>query len=163
VKPLLFVSILFLACGLSGCSSDDGGNGTGPDLIVISDLAGAWNCTEFLATSTDNPEIQFELISLGGALSVTVQENGSFVGEVSFPDPDTGQLVTLPIAGTFSLASQTRLTIDFAQEIPPLLEDETLDFTLTGNTMQLHDEVTTFDFDFDGQDEAATFDATLVR
>ena len=163
MKPLLFVSILFLACGLSGCSSDDGGNGTGLDLIVISDLAGAWNCTEYLATSTEDPQIQFELISLGGALSVTVQENGSFAGEVSFPDPDTGQLVTLPIAGSFSLASQTMLTMEFVPEIPPLLENITLEFTLTGNTMQLHSEVTTFDFDFDGQDDPATFDATLVR
>ena len=163
MKPLLYVSILFVACGLSGCSSDDFDNGHEPDLIVIADLAGAWDCTQFLATSTDDPNVQFELISMGGSLAVAVDVHGAFTGLASFPDPDTGQVFEVPIAGTFSLASQTRLTIDFAQEFPPFLEDETLDFTLTGNTMTLHDEVTTFDFDFDGQDDPASFDAILVR
>ena len=72
MKPLLYLSILFVACGLSGCSSDDGGNGTDPDPIVIADLAGTWNCTQFLAVSTVDPQIQFELIAMGGALAVTV-------------------------------------------------------------------------------------------
>ncbi len=163
MKPLLYVSILLVACGLSGCSSDDGGNGPDPDPIVIADLAGTWDCTQFLATSTENPQVQFELISMGGALTVAVDVHGAFTGLASFPDPDTGQVFEVPIAGTFSLASQTRLTIDFAQEIPPLLEDETLDFTLNGNTMTLHNEVTTFDFDFDGVDDPAEFDAIFVR
>ncbi len=163
MKPLLYVSILFVACGLSGCSSDDFDNGHEPDLIVIADLAGAWDCTQFLATSTENPQVQFELIAAGGSLAVTVDVHGAFTGLASFPDPDTGQVFEVPIAGTFSLVSQTRLTIDFALEIPPFLEDETLDFTLTGNTMTLHNEVTTFDFDFDGVDDPAEFDAIFVR
>ena len=163
MKSLLYVSILFLACGLVGCSSDDGDNGTDPDPIVIADLAGAWDCTQFLAVSTDDPQVQFELIALGGSLAVTVQPDGSFVGEASIPDSDSGTPFDVPFGGTFSLVSQTVLSMQFAVEIPPFLENGTAEFTLVGNTMTLHQEVTTFDFDFDGQDDPATFDATLVR
>ena len=84
MKPLLVASILFIAAGLSSCSSDDP---VEPDEIVIADLAGTWDCTQFLATSTVDPQVQFELISLGGSLSVTVAPDGSFVGEVSGNDP----------------------------------------------------------------------------
>ena len=163
MKPLLYLSILFVACGLSGCSSDDGGNGTDPDPIVIADLAGTWNCTQFLAVSTVDPQIQFELIAMGGALAVTVAPDGSFVGEASFPDPDTGQLIVVPFGGTMDLISQTVLVMGFLVEIPPFLESGSSEFTLVGNTLTLHQEVSTFDFDFDGVDDPATFDAILVR
>ena len=163
MKSMLYVSILFLACGLVGCSSDDEDNATDPDPIVIADLAGAWDCTQFLAVSTDDPQTQFELITLGGSLTVTVQPDGSFVGEASIPDPQTGIPLVVPFGGTFALVSQTVLSMQFAVEIPPFLENGTAEFTLVGNTMTLHQEVTTFDFDFDGADDPATFDATFVR
>ena len=160
MKALFYFSILFVAAGLSGCSSDDF---IEPDEIVIADLAGTWTCTQVLAVSTVDPQVQFELIALGGALSVTVAPDGTFVGEASFPDPDTGLPVAVPFAGTFNLASQTVVVAGFVVEIPPFLEDGSFDFTLIGNTMTLHQEVTTFDFDFDGVDDPAEFDATFVR
>ena len=162
MKPLLYVSILLVACGLTSCSSDDGDNGTDPDPIVIADLAGDWDCTLFLATSTEDPTVQFELIALGGALSVTVQPDGSFTGLASIPDLGAGE-TEVPFGGTFALVSQTVLSMQFTQEIPPFLENGTAEFTLVGNTMTIHQDVTTFDFDFDQQDDPATFDATLVR
>ena len=160
MKPLLYLSALLVAAGLSSCSSDDP---VEPDEIVIADLAGTWNCTQFLAVSTVDPQVQFELIAMGGTLVVTVAPDGSFVGNASFPDPDTGLPVAVPFAGTFNLASQTVVVAGFVVEIPPFLEDGSFDFTLTGNTMTLHQEVTTFDFDFDGVDDPAEFDATFVR
>ena len=160
MKPLLCASIFFVALGLSSCSSDDF---VEPDEIVIADLAGTWNCTQFLAVSTVDPQVQFELIAMGGTLVVTVAPDGSFVGNASFPDPDTGLPVAVPFAGTFNLASQTVVVAGFVVEIPPFLEDGSFDFTLVGNTMTLHQEVTTFDFDFDGVDDPAEFDATFVR
>ena len=160
MKPLLYLSALLVAAGLSSCSSDDP---VEPDEIVIADLAGTWNCTQFLAVSTVDPQVQFELIAMGGTLVVTVAPDGSFVGNASFPDPDTGLPVAVPFAGTFDLASQTVVVAGFVVEIPPFLEDGSFDFTLTGNTMTLHQEVTTFDFDFDGVDDPAEFDATFVR
>lgn len=162
MKPLLYLSILFVACGLCGCSSDDD-NGNGPDVTVIADLAGDWDCTQYLVTNVNNQAQQFELIALGGSLQVSLAPDGSFVGEASVPDPDTGIPIVLPIGGTFSLDSQTELSVDFLLEFPPLLEDETLEFVLEGNTLTLHDEVTTFDFDDDGVDESAILDVTLVR
>lgn len=160
MKPLLYASIVFVALGLSSCSSDDP---VEPDEIVIADLAGTWNCTQFLAVSTVDPQVQFELISMGGTLTVTVAPDGSFVGNASFPDPDTGLPVAVPFAGTFDLTSQTVLAAGFVVEIPPFLENGSFAFTLVGNTMTLHQEVTTFDFDFDGVDDPAEFDATFVR
>lgn len=160
MKPLLYLSVLFVAVGLSSCSSDDF---VEPDEIVIADLAGTWTCTQFLAVSTVDPQVQFELISMGGSLVVNVAPDGSFVGNASFPDPDTGVPVAVPFAGTFDLASQTVVVAGFVVEIPPFLEDGSFDFTLNGNTMTLHQEVTTFDFDFDGVDDPAEFDATFVR
>ena len=160
MKPLLVASILFIAAGLSSCSSDDP---VEPDEIVIADLAGTWDCTQFLATSTVDPQVQFELISLGGSLSVTVAPDGSFVGEASFPDPDTGQLIVVGFAGAFDMTSQTVLLANFLVEIPPFLEDGSFEFTLAGNTMTLHQAVTTFDFDYDGVDDPAEFDGTFVR
>ncbi|NNK48234.1 MAG: hypothetical protein HKP01_05115 [Gemmatimonadetes bacterium] len=162
MKPLLYVSILFVAFGLASCSSDDF-EGPEADPIVIADLAGTWTCTQFLATSENDPQMQFELISMGGSLAVTVQPDGAFVGEASFPDPDTGQLVVVPFGGTFDLTSQTLLVAGFLVEIPPFLESGTFEFTLIGNTLTLHQEVSTFDFDFDGVADPAVFDATLVR
>lgn len=160
MKPLFLASILFVAAGLSSCSSDDF---VEPDEIVIADLAGTWNCTQFLAVSTVDPQVQFELIAMGGSLAVTVAPDGSFVGDASFPDPDTGQLIVVPFGGTFDLASQTVLVAGFLLEIPPFLENGSFEFTLIGNTMTLHQAVTTFDFDFDGVDDPAEFDATFVR
>jgi len=160
VKPLLYLSIFFVTAGLCGCSSDDF---VEPDEIVIADLAGTWTCTQFLAVSTDDPQVQFELIAMGGALSVTVAPDGTFVGEASFPDPDTGQLIVVPFAGTFDLISQTVIVAGFVVEIPPFLENGSFDFSLNGNTMTLQQEVTTFDFDFDGVDDPAEFAATFVR
>jgi len=160
VKPLLVASVLLFAAGLSSCSSDDF---IEPEEIVIADLAGTWTCTQFLAVSTVDPQIQFELISMGGALSVTVAPDGSFVGNASFPDPDTGLPVAVPFAGTFDLASQTVLLMGFVVEIPPFLENGSYEFTLNGNTLTLHEEVSDFDFDFDGVADPAEFDATFVR
>jgi len=161
VKSLLYASVFLVACGVASCSSDDFAPEEDP--IVIADLAGTWTCTQFLAVSTVDPQVQFELISMGGSLIVTVAPDGSFVGQASFPDPDTGLPIDVPFGGAFDLESQTVLLTDFAIEIPPFLEDGASEFTLIGNTLTLHQEVSTFDFDFDGVPDPATFDATLVR
>lgn len=163
MKPLLYLSILLVACGLGGCTSDDSDNGSDPPQIEIADLAGNWNCTVFLVTNANDQTEQFELIAMGGSLFVAVEPDGSFAGEASFPDPDTGVPFVVPIGGTFSLVSQTELSVQFLVEFPPFLENDTVEFTLSGNTLTLHDEVTTFDFDFDEVEEAAILDATLVR
>jgi hypothetical protein len=163
VKRLLLIPLL-VAFALPGCGGDDDDdNGSGPDLITMADLAGDWDVTMYLATSVDDPQLQFELIAAGGSMEVLVQQSGAFAGTATFPDPDLGELVTIPFGGTLSLESQSELYADFSVEIPPLLEDGTLAFQLTGNTLQLEQDGTTFDFDNDGDFEPATFAATLVR
>jgi hypothetical protein len=145
---------------LPGCGDD---NGIAPEPLTIADFAGTWNCTAYTAVGSDNPQLQFDLLAVGGSLTATVQSNGSFTGEVTFPDPATSEPQTIPIQGSFSLISQTLVRIEFNPEIPPILTTDTFEFTLSGNTLTLHDDASPFDFDFDGQNEVAIFDATLVR
>ncbi len=145
------LALIFLSSGLfPGCGDDDG---VEPELITIADFEGSWNCTSFIATSTADPQIQFNLVLLGGALSATVETDGSFVGSVTYPDPETLQPVTEQVSGVFSLVSQTEVRIEFDTEIPPILENDIVEFTLLGNTLTLHDDTSVFDFDFDGEYE----------
>jgi hypothetical protein len=159
--PFFFLTLILVLCaGMSqGCGDD---NGVEPQPLTIADFAGSWNCTAFVVTSSANPQIQFDLIAAGGALSVTVQPSGNFNGSITYPDPQTFQPTTVQIAGTFTLVSQTEIRAEFNPEIPPLLENDTVAFTLSGSTLTLSDDTSEFDFDFDGQYEAATFLAVLV-
>lgn len=161
MKRLLLATVVMLTGGVLGACSDD--EPAGPEPLTVADLAGSWTATMYKATSASDSQVQFELITAGGSLTATVQADGSFTGEANVPNPLTQQLVTLPLAGTFSLPSQTTLSIDFTTEFPPFLEDTTVEFVLSGNTLVLHEDDTTFDFDFDDVPEAAIFDATLVR
>lgn len=158
---MVLATIVVLAGGLQATCRDDEPAGLRP--ITIADLAGSWNATSYRATSASDPQVVFELLTAGGSLTATVQANGDFAGEVSVPDPDSVQTLTLLLSGTFSPASQTTISFDFDLEVPPFLEDTTVEFTLSGSTLQLHEEGTTFGFDFDDVPKAAIFDATLVR
>ena len=117
MNPPLFASLLFLVGGLAACDSDDV---EGPDPITTADLAGTWTCTQFLVTSIDDPGVQFELISLGGSLNAIVVPDGSFTGQVSFPDPDTGQILMVPHEDV------TDFDFDFDWNIDPATFDATL-------------------------------------
>jgi hypothetical protein len=109
--------VLFLIAILPRCGGD---NGTAPEPLTIADFAGTWNVTAYTAVSSDNPQLQFDLLAVGGSLTTTVQSNGSFTGEVTFPDPATSELQTIPIQGAFSLVSQTDVRIEFNPEIPSI-------------------------------------------
>ena len=95
---------------------------------------------------------------------MNTQGDGSFTGEAMVPDPSNpGELLTLPLFGTFSLPDQEHIETTFTPEYPPMFTSGTLEFTLSGDTMVLADPNTTFDFDEDGTEDPATFEGTLVR
>jgi hypothetical protein len=164
--PVAFAAVCALCLGfVQGCGDDDDDNGTEPDLITLEDLAGSWTAATFVVKSQANPEIQFDLIAdAGGSVTMDTQADGTFTGEAQVPDPNNpGQLVTLPLAGTFSLPDQEHIETVFTPEYPPMFTSGTMDFTLSGDTMVLKDPNTTFDFDMDGTEDPATFEGTMVR
>lgn len=164
---MMAVCAALVACdgssdGGSGGGDDGGGGDTG---LTIADFAGTWAAALFRLTSVENTLNAFELIALGGSLTVTVAADGTFTGSATGIDltavPPT--MTTIPLSGQFVLVDQTTLTIDFIPEVPPFFTDETMTFTLEGNTLALHDDATTFDFDGNGTEDPAIFDGILNR
>lgn len=145
---------------LAGCSDDDGSN---PDLITIADFEGSWETLTYRVTDAAIPAITLEIISLGASMEWDADDSGNFSGSAFIPAALAGQDLDLDIQGTFSLISQDSVLINFNPEIPPFLTQSRAEFELTGNLLTFKDENSTFDFDGDGNEEAATFEGTFVR
>ena len=144
----------------AGCSDDDGSE---PDLITIADFAGSWETLTYRVTNSAIPAISLEIISLGAAMEWEADESGHFTGSAFIPAALAGQDLDLDVGGTFSLISQDSVVINFVPEIPPFLTETRAEFELTGNLLSFKDENSTFDFDGDGNEEAAIFEGTFVR
>ena len=155
------VAMMAVCAVLVACDGSSGGGGG--TTWTIADFAGTWVAALFQITSAENALLSFDLIGLGGAMTATVAADGSFTGSATVLDLTTFAPITFPLAGQFVLVDQTTLTIDFIPEIPPFFTDETMAFTLAGNTLNLSDDQTTFDFDDDGIEDPATFNGILNR
>lgn len=131
--------------GAVGC-----GDATG---VQPSDLAGTWTATRFEITSVASGAVAADLIALGGAVSFTIESDGSVTIRTtapgqSSPDVETGTLGVTGNAFTLSTGGDNAAGT--------IMRD--------GDTMTL--EITNgieFDFDDDGTEEAATVSATLTR
>jgi hypothetical protein len=143
----------------TGCSDD----GSKPDLITVADFAGSWETVTYRVTNSAIPAISLEIISLGAAMEWEADESGNFTGSAFIPAALAGQDLNMPVNGTFNLISQDSVVINFIPEIPPFLTQTRAEFELTGNLLTFKDENSTFDFDGDGNDEAAIFEGTFVR
>jgi hypothetical protein len=161
--PVSLGTVVVLCLGLAPGCNDDDNKGTEPDLITVEDFAGSWNATKFLVKSQANPEMQFDLIAMGGSTSWVASTDGSFTGEAVIPNPPPEAPITLSLAGTFSLVDQEHAHVTFIPEYPPMFTSFTAEFTLTGNTLEFLDPNTTFDFDEDGTEDPAIFEGTMVR
>jgi hypothetical protein len=138
-------------------------DGSAP-IVFTSDFEGSWNATEYKVTSKDNELVSVELIGLGGSLSWDAMAGGSFSGDLSVPAsilPPSG--LQLSYTGVFAVVKQDSIQITFDQEVPPFLESFRGGFSLSGDTVTVTDDNTTFDFDGDGTEEDATFKGTMVR
>ncbi len=143
VAPLLAVTFV------GGCSDS-----IGPDITpeeVVAALAGTWNATSFVFTSTANSSVTFDLIANGGSFSLTFTTGGQFSGSL------TGLGENETFTGTFVVQSTNLILTDDLDPAP-----ETVAFTLSGNTLTLIiDDV--FDFDGDLVEEPATLSMVLQR
>jgi hypothetical protein len=161
-RALLLLSVLILCGSLSaGCGDDDGSS---PEVLTLADFEGYWELTKYKVTDPSNPAVSVELVAAGAEMAWLADNAGSFTGEAFVPAALTGgQAVKFPFMGSFSLVGQDSVRMIFAPEIPPFLESQTVAISLSGNTLSMEDDSSTFDFDQDGTEEPAIFEATVVR
>ena len=143
----------------TGCSDD----GSEPDLITIADFAGSWETVTYRVTNSAIPANSLEIISMGATLEWEADDSGHFTGSAFIPAALAGQDLNMAVNGNFSLISQDSVVINFTPELPPFLTQTRAEFELTGNLLSFTDENSTFDFDGDGNEEAAIFEGTFVR
>ena len=142
-----------VAVPLVGCGGDDD-NGTDPPAgVTLADLAGTWDATEAEFQSLDNPLLRFDLVALGGSLTLTVAANGDYTATIQAPGeaPET-ETGTVTVQGN---------VIDLNVDGVP--ESVEFDFTLVGNTLTMVTESEGFDFDGDDIDDPARLTLVLVR
>lgn len=136
-----------------GCGGDED-NGTDPPAgVTLADLVGTWDATSVVYESLDNPLLRFDLVALGGSLTLTVAANGDYTATIQppgeAPETETG---TVTVSGNV-----IDLNVD---GIPETVE---FDFTLLGNTLTMVTESEEFDFDGDDIDDPARLTVVLVR
>jgi hypothetical protein len=157
MSAVLMAPILFVGCG------DDGGGGSDPDLIVLSDFEGSWAAASYRVTSAVNSQITLELVEMGGAFGWDADDEGEFTGRGFIPAALAGMSLEMPFQGSFEIVTQESITVSFIPEYPPFLTETRSAFTLVGNTFTIRDDNTEFDFDGDQQMEPAIFEGTMVR
>jgi hypothetical protein len=153
------VFALFTGIAFIGCGDDDG---TEPEQITLADFEGHWDAQSYEVSSNEPPEISMDLIALGGSFTFDTDDAGIFTGAAEIPEALGGPL-TLQYQGMVELVTQDSARIVFDPEIPPFITSFTGWFELSGNTLHVIDENTSFDFDQDGVEEAATFEGVMVR
>jgi hypothetical protein len=150
---------MFPAAVLVGC----GDNGSEPELLTVADFEGSWETLTYRVTSAANPLLSLEIISMGAALEWTANATGNFDGSAFIPALLAGENLNLDVQGTFSLISQDSVLINFIPEYPPFLTQTRAEFQLIGDMLSFDDNNSEFDFDNDGEMEAARFQGTFMR
>jgi hypothetical protein len=158
LKCMSALALLSVAT-LAGCGDD----GTKPDLITVADFEGSWETLTYRVTNAAIPAVTLEIISMGASLEWDADDSGHFTGSAVIPAALAGQDLNLTVQGTFSLISQDSVAINFNPEIPPFLTQMRAEFELSGNVLTFLDENSEFDFDMDGNQEAAIFEGTFRR
>ena len=151
MRPIGTLSATVLAAVLVvGCTdSTDSGHADEDD------LAGVWNATQFLLTSTANSAVTIERISQDGWFTLTINANGTWSEEGVFPGNPPK---TESGSGTYVIQGSN---IILTEDDDP--EPFTWAFVLSGNTLTLSSTDESVDFDGDGVEDAATLEIVLTR
>ncbi len=131
-----------------GCGDDDP---AGPS---ADDLTGTWNATSLELVSVANSNTRVELIDFGYTCTLTLEEDGDFF--ITVVDPETGN-----IGGSGHWSSTDVLTMEFLEGQFDVTWE--FDIVLSGNTLRLTGADAEFDFDDDGNEDAARLNLTLLR
>jgi len=131
--------IAFVAVSSAGCGDS---STTEPEGLTIADLVGSWKASSVLLTSQANSSQQFDIITAGGELRVTVLDGGRtrmWLDLGSFSDEWDSLLTLDGNALTMTPAETSRptrhYTIDMsADRLTMTSSDASFDFTLSGGT-----------------------------
>jgi len=145
---------------LVGCGSDDGSS---PDLITLADFEGSWVAVSYSVTSVAIPGLSLEVISMGATFEWEADDAGHFTGSAFIPAALAGQDLNLDFQGAVTLLSQDSVVVNFNPEIPPFLTQLRGEFHLAGDVFTVTEEDSEFDFNGDGNMEAAIFEGTFER
>jgi hypothetical protein len=159
ISKWLISFVVVLLTLLPGCDDD----GSGPDLIEISDFQGSWESLSYQITDAANPALTMEIISMGAVMQWQADETGQFTGSAFIPAALAGQDMNLDVQGSFSLLSQDSVVIHFVPEYPPFLTETRAEFQLVGDLLSFQDQDSEFDFDGNGAQEPAVFEGRFQR
>jgi hypothetical protein len=147
----LAVLSLVILLGVA-CSDDDSDNGTDPDVVTVSDLAGTWTATKWVFEDP-NSDQEVDMMSLGFDVSFVAESNGRYTLTIVFQEQ-----VQEVDTGTFSIDGNVLIADSDDDD-----ENVFFSFTLDGDTFEVMDPSEEFDFDDDGVDEPATLRITFIR
>ncbi|MFC1574726.1 hypothetical protein ACFL3Z_01460 [Gemmatimonadota bacterium] len=131
------------------------------EVMNLTQLEGSWKAVKFKWTSTQSAVWFYDLIHGGGALAFDLQTDGTFSGTSSFP-VQAGSLTTGTVTG--SLAIEDAITVTQANVVFTFTDGPFQSFTgiIFRVADKLYIEATegvTFDFNWDGIQDAATLEA----
>jgi hypothetical protein len=137
---------LALAAALPACSE------TG---IEVVDLVGVWDATKFeFEETTGDPVLTVDLLTMNYTVTIEINEAGTYEITSTFlggePQVESGTWVLE--GGDLLIMTPTGETVG----------DE-FDVTLDGTTLTVRSNDLTFDFDEDGTEEPALFEAILEK
>jgi hypothetical protein len=121
----------------------------GETTVPVDDLIGTWNATEFVFANFEDPVTDFDVIAMGGDVTIIIRADNTYT--------ITSTLLDLDIDGDWVLDGDV-LTLDEGT-----VDEVAFEISLDGNTLTIHTEDVEFDFDEDGTDDPAQIDATFVR
>jgi hypothetical protein len=152
-KNLLLV-IIVISFSLSSFNCES--NSTNPEenipANVPADVVGNWEASNYLISNNSNPTDLVDLVQEGYNLLLSIQANGAYSSTLTFPGiPDDTE------TGTATFLNNS-VTINPSDDDP-----FTMAYQLADTILTFVDPNSTFDFDDDGMDEAATETIILIR
>ena len=149
IPILLIISFSFILWNCAKNSTDPKEN---IPANVPAEVVGNWEARSYLVSNNANPLDLVDLIQEGYNLFLSIQANGNYSSTFSFPGiPNETE------SGTATFINST-VTINPSDDDP-----FTMAYQLSDSIITFIDTNSTFDFDDDGTDEAATESIILVR
>jgi hypothetical protein len=137
---------------MAGCGGSTDPLEVEPD-PALAPFVGDWTALAMVVTSLANPDIAPDIIEEGGSCSINVQPSGMYTAILTFFQQVSTEIGFLSVSGS---------TLTLKRESPPPKTTSTATYQFQGSLLIL-DGDTEFDFNLDGEPEAATAHIELQR
>ena len=135
-----------------GCGGSDGPTEVDPD-PALAPFVGDWTALAMVVTSVANPAVSPDIIEEGATFTLNVQPSGTYTAILTFAQQVSTEIGVLTVTGS---------TVTLKRESPPPTRTSTVAYRFQGSLLIL-DGTTEFDFNLDGESEAATAHIELRR